>query len=472
MILLKRSSSVNVAPLPTSTCGAGELLEPLRLHAHAHLDLHDLPRHDSRQRIYDPGTGRFPKLPQSRSCRTWECDLCPSASMSTGPAKVCVKRKIDELAPERLIVESESEPQRKKGHRIESAEATKKLRLQYMRVRREEEGEGFRDAFGSDGRVEQRQHGGSETAGQRTRKAEDGSGRRVFHLKKPRDAVGAERRGGQGVGADERANVATFVEARVDAPGSSRQAAGAPAPATSAEVQAPARPLKRPSRGLAMAARGQRTETVQDQARLELVANNLHEFALNEITNAPKPKVAMLPKYAGRRRNMDQTPAAAIEPRIRDDEDIDMDSEGDYIYETYILAPSSGAAGTADISMSDAEPSNIGYLIITDEDQSVWETYIEDEPSDPDYDTDEEDENAEDYYGADYPEDEMALDDEGGRNAYGYRANGGSDGEEWDEDTGAHSDDEEFGRSLDPWKARTAHGFVAAHQESMDGDDA
>ncbi|KAK0786991.1 hypothetical protein LTR91_021182 [Friedmanniomyces endolithicus] len=391
---------------------------------------------------------------------------------AAGPTTVCVKRKIDELAPERLIVESaESEPQRKKGHKDENVEGRESLRLQYMRVRREEEegGEGFRDAF-SGGRVKGGQQGVPGTAGRVTGRPGSGSGRRVFHLKKPRSAVGGGRSAGQGVGGDERANVATFVEARVDAPGSSRQAADAPTPATNEEHEAPARPLKRPSRGLAMAARGQRTETVQYQARLESVANNLHEFALNEVANAPKPKVTILPKYAGRRRNMEQAPAAATEPRIRDDEDIDMDSEGDYVYETYILAPSAAAAGTADISMLDAEPSNIGYLIITDEDQSVWETYIEDEPSDPEYGTDEEDENAEDYYGADYPEDEMASDDEGGRNAYGYRANGGSDGEEWDEDTGAHSDDEEFGRSLDPWKARTAQGFVA-HQESVEGED-
>ncbi|KAK0310530.1 hypothetical protein LTR91_014952 [Friedmanniomyces endolithicus] len=391
--------------------------------------------------------------------------------MSTAPSKVCVKRKIDELAPERLIVESESEPQRKKGNRSEDVEAREKLRLQYMRVRREEEGgEGFRDADGSDGRVEGRLLGVSEMGGRIAGREGGGGGRRVFHLKKPRITRGAGQGGRQGLGSDERSNVATFVEARGVTPVPSRTAAGAPTPATDAEVQAPARPLKRPSRGLATAARGQPTGTVQDQARLELVANNLHDFALNEITNAPKPRVAMLPKYAGRRRDIERTPAAATEPRIRDDEDIDMDSDGDYVYETYILAPSSGAAGTADISMSDAEPANIGYLIITEEDQSVWETYIEDEPSDPEYGTDEEDENAEDYYGADYPEDEMASDDEGGRNAYGYRANGGSDGEEWDEDTGAHSDDDEFARSLDPWKARTAHKFVG-HQKEMDGDD-
>ncbi|KAK0248120.1 hypothetical protein LTS09_016703 [Friedmanniomyces endolithicus] len=384
--------------------------------------------------------------------------------MSTAPSKVCVKRKIDELAPERLIVESESEPQRKKGNRSEDVEAREKLRLQYMRVRREEEGgEGFRDADGSDGRVEGRLLGVSEMGGRIAGRSGGGGGRRVFHLKKPRITRGAGQGGRQGLGSDER-------EARGVTPVPSRTAAGAPTPATDAEVQAPARPLKRPSRGLATAARGQPTGTVQDQARLELVANNLHDFALNEITNAPKPRVAMLPKYAGRRRDIERTPAAATEPRIRDDEDIDMDSDGDYVYETYILAPSSGAAGTADISMSDAEPANIGYLIITEEDQSVWETYIEDEPSDPEYGTDEEDENAEDYYGADYPEDEMASDDEGGRNAYGYRANGGSDGEEWDEDTGAHSDDDEFARSLDPWKARTAHKFVG-HQKEMDGDD-
>lgn len=49
-------------------------------------------------------------------------------------------------------------------------------------------------------------------------------------------------------------------------------------------------------------------------------------------------------------------------------------------------------------------------------------------------------EAAEDYYGNDYPEDELESDDEFGRNAYKYRENASED-EEYDEDLNAWSDD-------------------------------
>ncbi|TKA82653.1 hypothetical protein B0A55_00759 [Friedmanniomyces simplex] len=278
--------------------------------------------------------------------------------------------------------------------------------------------------------------------------------------------VGAEQGGRRGVGSADRGGVATFVEARVDQ--SSREAAGAQTSmSTNAAPQAPGRQLKRPGRGAAVPARAQGAEIAQDREGFESVADNLHQFALDELANAPKQRVTTLPKFAGRRRNMERK---ATEPRIRDDEDVHMDSDGDYVYDTYVLAPIDGAA-PPDISMSnELSDIDIGYLIITDEDQSVWETYIEDEPGDQNCDTDDEDENAEDYYGADYPEDEMASDDEGGRNAYGYRANGASDVEEWDEDTGAYSDDGEFERTMNPWKAKTPREFVT-HQESADAAD-
>ena len=47
---------------------------------------------------------------------------------------------------------------------------------------------------------------------------------------------------------------------------------------------------------------------------------------------------------------------------------------------------------------------------------------------------------AEDYYGNDYPEDELDSDDEFGRNAYQYRENASED-EEYDEDFDARSED-------------------------------
>jgi hypothetical protein len=48
---------------------------------------------------------------------------------------------------------------------------------------------------------------------------------------------------------------------------------------------------------------------------------------------------------------------------------------------------------------------------------------------------------AEDYYGADYPEDEVDEDDEYDVDAYKYRKDA-SDDEEWDADDAAWSDEE------------------------------
>jgi len=48
---------------------------------------------------------------------------------------------------------------------------------------------------------------------------------------------------------------------------------------------------------------------------------------------------------------------------------------------------------------------------------------------------------AEDYYGNDYPEDELDSDDEFDRKAYNYR-NGASDDEEFDKDFDSRSDEE------------------------------
>jgi hypothetical protein len=57
---------------------------------------------------------------------------------------------------------------------------------------------------------------------------------------------------------------------------------------------------------------------------------------------------------------------------------------------------------------------------------------------------------AEDYYGADYPEDEVDDDDEYDRGVYKYQ-NGASEDEEWDlkgNDDGAWSDDDGESRNF------------------------
>ncbi|KAK5730838.1 hypothetical protein LTR15_000776 [Elasticomyces elasticus] len=371
--------------------------------------------------------------------------------MSAGPSTVVLKRKRDEPGPERLIVQAESGRMRKRV--LTSEDAAKAAQgLQY--VRRE-------DDLG-----EPRQGPAGDEAKKAVKPAGE-AGRRVFQLKRVDEGQTEGAR--QLDGSAGRSKVATFVEARAP-PSSTKsgQTASSPTATTSTSLEAPARQLKRPGRGAAVQHNrsAPAIEHAESQQRTESVAGSLHQFALDEVHNDSKQKITSLPKYPGRRRGVE--PVASPEPRIRDDEDADMD-DADYVYDTYVLAPAGNVA-------AEHAPNNffddVGYLIITDEDQSIWETYIEDDLSDKDCDTDEEDENAEDYYGADYPEDEMASDDEGGRNAYDYRKHGGSDDEEWDEDTGTYSDDDDqFERTMNPWKAKTPKDFVS-HQEAMDGGDA
>lgn len=141
----------------------------------------------------------------------------------------------------------------------------------------------------------------------------------------------------------------------------------------------------------------------------------------------------------------------------QDAEAMDVDIEGDYVYDTYVQ----------DIHMADAlteatpEPKGtFGFIVITDEDEDFWDTYGQDDESEKEFDTDDEDENAEGYYGADYPEDEVASDDEYDANPYQY--NHGDD-EEYDAENGAWSDEGDDLRY--PWK-RDAHSRITHDHET------
>ncbi|PVI04425.1 hypothetical protein DM02DRAFT_611452 [Periconia macrospinosa] len=138
--------------------------------------------------------------------------------------------------------------------------------------------------------------------------------------------------------------------------------------------------------------------------------------------------------------------------------DADAMDIDDYVYDTYVR----------EVVMPDAEgkypepQGTVGVIVLKDEDEDWWNG---DEESDREFDTDDEDENAEDYYANDYPEDELSSDDEYGRNPYQSKFRHGSDDEElsWnddDDDAGAFSDgdedDEHFRRIAPP---RPAPGY-------------
>ncbi|KAK5168522.1 hypothetical protein LTR04_006553 [Oleoguttula sp. CCFEE 6159] len=207
-------------------------------------------------------------------------------------------------------------------------------------------------------------------------------------------------------------------------------------------------------------------KTEMDRPPASLV-DSLQRFTLDELqrTQCPLPealsprpptKLRAQPK-SNIQRYRDRHPSAPGPSVQAGDMDVDMVDDADYVYDTYVrYRPSASASSVIDGFDGSADGKAFGLLVITEEDQSVWETYIEEEEeSDKDWNSEEEDENAEDYHGADYPEDEVASDDEHGRAAYTYRR-GASDDEEWDSETGAHSseheDDDGEGVLRNPWK--------------------
>jgi hypothetical protein len=149
-----------------------------------------------------------------------------------------------------------------------------------------------------------------------------------------------------------------------------------------------------------------------------------------------------MPK-APKLRFKDRHPEQAAALSGKDPNAMDVDTD-DYVYDTYVR----------EVIMPDAdgkvpEPEGtVGFIVISEEDEEWW---FGDDESDKEFDTDDEDENAEDYYGNDYPEDELSSDDEFERDPYSYFH--GDDKEEYglsdDEDADSDEDgDEPFSQGV------------------------
>ncbi|KAM5351509.1 hypothetical protein ACJ41O_004232 [Fusarium nematophilum] len=111
----------------------------------------------------------------------------------------------------------------------------------------------------------------------------------------------------------------------------------------------------------------------------------------------------------------------------------DMEDDDDWVIEEYVRIPAH--AMTVNVA-----PTDVGVLVLDgEEDSNLF--FGPEHDDDEELDEDDEDENAENYYTADYPEDEVESDDEYGRHAYGYRHGNASDDEEFD-NTYYESDDE------------------------------
>ena len=359
-----------------------------------------------------------------------------------GPGQLRVKRKRNEPAPDTLIVE----PQHKRAYTDEAAA----LKLKYVRQQEAifDTALAASHASGEEHMQRMQQRSQDQSSSDEWRGAQ--GRRRIFLLARSRHPQGAKRK---------QAAIATLVETstkrNVKVTLSKNFEAIVPSDPEPT-------PFKRPGRSAVVARAAShplRTRVpngAQQQERLEALANDMHQFTLDELASVPKPKVTAVPKLsAARSRDLHRQRVESAAARQIIDHDMADAEDEDYIYDTYVLAPVEESAAVDEPTKSNGD---IGYLILTEDDQSIWEAYIEDETVETES-SDDDDENAEGHYGADYPEDELGSDDEFDRNAYGYRRNGDSDNEEWDEDTGNYSGDEEE-KAMRAWRTKTPGQFA------------
>ncbi|KAL1882747.1 hypothetical protein VTK73DRAFT_872 [Phialemonium thermophilum] len=130
-------------------------------------------------------------------------------------------------------------------------------------------------------------------------------------------------------------------------------------------------------------------------------------------------------------------------PKLTEPEDISMSEsdsdEGDYVIETFIRIPAGNLAASA-------PPEQFGLLVF-DTEPDIEFFYGAESDSDEEKLEDDEDSNAEDYYRADYPDDEVDSDDEYDRDPYIFRTRNASDLEEYDQEEEAYSDEETLERA-------------------------
>ncbi|KAF2735996.1 hypothetical protein EJ04DRAFT_551671 [Polyplosphaeria fusca] len=188
------------------------------------------------------------------------------------------------------------------------------------------------------------------------------------------------------------------------------------------------------------------------------IVRELEEFA-NEVE-----KEAAAPQYkpkAPKMRFKERHPEAAAKLAAENEnykrtkeaqEQADLMDTDDYVYDTYVRDTT---VTETDVVMTDlTDSSSIGVILLSEEDEAFW---FDDSDSDREFDTDEDDENAEGYHGNDYPEDELSSDDEFGRNEYQY-FHGASDDEY---DLGNASDSDAFSGDDEEGPARRLRNFLA-----------
>ncbi|ETS80624.1 hypothetical protein PFICI_08153 [Pestalotiopsis fici W106-1] len=167
--------------------------------------------------------------------------------------------------------------------------------------------------------------------------------------------------------------------------------------------------------------RKQRERDAAQRARIAAVTSSSTTFS-SPSPSRFKPK-APAKRYA--ERHPENVPKSVDDDATSPDGAASGTDDEDYIIETYVRVPAST------IRKQHVASKDVGLLVF-DEEPDMEYFYGGNSDSEDEYAEDEDDENAENHYTADYPDDEVASDDEFGQNAYAYRNGNASDLEEYD----------------------------------------
>ncbi|KAF5699791.1 hypothetical protein FMUND_14602 [Fusarium mundagurra] len=172
---------------------------------------------------------------------------------------------------------------------------------------------------------------------------------------------------------------------------------------------------------------------------LSKITADMNDWVMKEIganledMEQEKQRVVRFKPKAPAKRYQERHPEVATSTSESNDVSMNMgeseaEDDDDWIIEEYVRIPAH--AMTVDVA-----PTDVGVLVLDGKEESNL-FYGPERDEDEDLDEDDEDENAnllaENYYTADYPEDEVESDDEYGRHPYGYRNGNASDDEEFD----------------------------------------
>ncbi|KAG5658941.1 hypothetical protein KAF25_007494 [Fusarium avenaceum] len=192
---------------------------------------------------------------------------------------------------------------------------------------------------------------------------------------------------------------------------------------------------------------------------LSKMAEDMNSWVMKELganlreMEQEKQKAARFKPKAPAKRYQERHPESATSNTESNDVDMttgdvsDMEDDDDWVIEEYVRVP-------AHAMKINVAPTDVGVLVLDGKEESNL-FFGPERDEDDELDEDDEDENdvqelktneanfsAENYYTADYPEDEVESDDEYGRHAYGYRNGNASDDEEFDNEDFDESDND------------------------------